>query len=593
MAIDGLPATEQQQAQFLDCVREGFAAASARTGEIVRDFHLADTWIRLRFAGEALISAIVPGLAGPVPSFATEPQFEICLWDTETTGVPLARRPRPVRDFTGRGNIWGFDSCRYRSAYQWGEGSVSVMDRETRQAVFWVPSSQQLPTWVLASPLRSILHWCMELNGRQLVHAAAVGFGGRGVLLPGRGGSGKSSTALACLVGGLDFISDDYLALALDPEPRAYRLYSTAKLNPRSLTLYPELASRCRTVYQPGFDKLVLFLEDGYRDQLRESLPVDLVLTPYITGLPETTLAPVERQEVERALAAETLGHLPHVGSQTVEFLDRASREIPRAAIHLGIDRTAIPSAIKRALETRTTIDVSRYQAGTLRPFVSVIAHFRQEDREELRTLAEEVEAQGYPRTEFIAAVDGTDWALADYVAQLPGTVRLLPSKDPVVNAEAWNRGIRESFSEFLILIEPGDRLQPGALDALVDGVEQPSGAAWVRGRLLSAGPREESFSPLRGALIRKSAFRRYGLFHTDPFFQGREHQEWLKRLEREQAAGRQLEAVILRAACSTSIEPRRPSNDGLLTFLKGELDRQRRGAGNNSAPGTKLNQTT
>lgn len=580
MAIDGLPATEQQQAEFFDRVLDGFASASAKTGEIVRDLRLADTAIRLRFAGESLISAIVPGLANPVSTPAAAPQYEICLWDTKSSGVPLAPPPRPVRDFTGRGNIWGFDSYRYRSAYQWGEGSVNVMDRETRQAVFWVPSNERLPTWVLASPLRCILHWCMELNGRQLVHAAAVGFGGRGVLMPGRGGSGKSSTALACLLGGLDFIADDYLALALDPEPRAYRLYSTAKLNPRSLALYPELAGRCRTVYQPGFDKLVLFLEDGYRDQLRESLRIDLMLRPYITGLPETTLGPVEGQEVERALAAETLAHLPHVGGRTVEFLDRATREIPRAAIHLGTDRMRIPAAVKGALETPTAIDVPQARAGPLRPFVSVIAHFKQEDREELRILATGIEAQGYPRTELIVAVDGTDWALADYVAQLPGTVRLLPSKDPVVNAEAWNRGIRESFSEFLILIEPGDRLQPGALETLVDAAEQHSAAAWVRGRVQSTGLQQQSLSPLRGALVRKSAFRQYGLCHTDPFFQGREHAEWLKRLDQKQTTGHQLETVILRATCATSIEPRRLSNDGLLTFLKSELDRQRREAG-------------
>jgi serine kinase of HPr protein (carbohydrate metabolism regulator) len=30
--------------------------------------------------------------------------------------------------------------------------------------------------------------------------------------------AGKSSTSLACLAAGLELISDDYLALALDPE---------------------------------------------------------------------------------------------------------------------------------------------------------------------------------------------------------------------------------------------------------------------------------------------------------------------------------------------------------------------------------------
>ena len=71
----------------------------------------------------------------------------------------------------------------------------------------------------------------------------------------------------------MDFIADDYLALALDPEPRVYRLYSTAKLDPRSLQSVSRSSARCRTVRRPGFDKVVLFLEDGYGEQLRESLP--------------------------------------------------------------------------------------------------------------------------------------------------------------------------------------------------------------------------------------------------------------------------------------------------------------------------------
>lgn len=52
MAIHGLPATEQEQAQFFADVREGFERASAKAGKIVRDFRIAETSVRLRFAGK-------------------------------------------------------------------------------------------------------------------------------------------------------------------------------------------------------------------------------------------------------------------------------------------------------------------------------------------------------------------------------------------------------------------------------------------------------------------------------------------------------------------------------------------------------------
>jgi len=549
-------ATEEEQARFFDQLHEGFRAAAATTGEIVRDFRVAGTSVRLRFAGDALIPMIVPGLANPVAGIETEPHCEVCLWDSESSGVRVPPSPRPWIDFTGRGNIWGFDSSRYRSAYLWGEGTINVMDRAKRQAVFWVGSAKRLPPWILAAPLRSILHWWMEMNGLQLVHGAAVGYGGRGVLMPGHGGSGKSSTSLACLMSGFDFVSDDYLALALDPEPRAYRLYSTAKLAPESLSLYPDLTARVRTVYQPGFDKAILFLEDGFRQQLRESMPLNLVLKPRISGQRDTTLGPAQSLEVERALASETLVHLPHAGGQTVEFLDRIAHELPCASVHLGTDRTQIAIAIQKALASPIASVPPQRRIGKQEPYISIMVHFRSEDREELRNLATAIDAQGYPRTEFLVLASGPARAMTDEAVSLPGYVRMLDFEQPAVNGQAWNRGIRESFAELLIFIEPGDRFAPGGIAALVRASEMDSRAAWFQGKVLSPVENGQRLGPLRGALIRKCAFKNCGLFAMNFHLQGREHIDWLERAGEKGLVGREIEDPTLQVGGDIETTP-------------------------------------
>jgi GT2 family glycosyltransferase len=209
--------------------------------------------------------------------------------------------------------------------------------------------------------------------------------------------------------------------------------------------------------------------------------------------------------------------------------------------------------------------------------------------------LATGIETQGYPRTELIVMADGTACTMADEIAELSGNVRFLPFKDRVLNAEAWNRGIRESFAELLVLLEPGDRFQPDALDALVRASELKCGPAWIRGRVVSSGLEDESLSPLRGALIRKNAFRECGLFHADPFLQGREHLDWLRRAEEKRLTGHQLETVTLHAASAATIQrcrllpeaaldQLRARNEQILSRLKANLDRRRqRGeAGNN-----------
>jgi cellulose synthase/poly-beta-1,6-N-acetylglucosamine synthase-like glycosyltransferase len=175
------------------------------------------------------------------------------------------------------------------------------------------------------------------------------------------------------------------------------------------------------------------------------------------------------------------------------------------------------------------------------RPAISILVHFREDDREELAALAAMIVAQDYPRAELIVTAEPAARALADMVAKLPGNVKFFLFDDPIVKAEAWNRAIRESFAELLLVIEPGDRLEPGALQTLSDELSA-SKALYV----VPAGV--ESLRPPRGVLMEKNAFRQCGLFCTDPLHQGREHQEWFQRLERNGVCGSRIASVPLRA---------------------------------------------
>jgi hypothetical protein len=300
---------------------------------------------------------------------------------------------------------------------------------------------------------------------------------------------------------------------------------------------------------------------------LRESLPLDLALRPWISGVPQTEIGGAAPFEIESALASETLGHLPHAGAGTVAFLNRVAREIPRSVIFLGTDRAQIAAVIRHALASLGAVSLPDCPADS-QPFITVMVHFHREDRAELRKLAAEIEAQGYPRTEFVVVASGSGSSMTDEAAVLPGMVRFFSFSEPLVNAEAWNRGIRESFAELLLLIEPGDRLPAGSLSALAGASENDPTAAWLRGR--ATGAHSESPEPLRGALIRKSAFRKYGLFPTDPFLQGREHQTWIRRMEEQGLTGRTVETITLHAA-----KPARRFLRPDLGFLRAELVRR------------------
>ena len=53
-------------------------------------------------------------------------------------------------------------------------------------------SADAFPPWEQAAPLRAFLHWEYAARGMRLTHAGTLGIDGKGVLLAGSGGAGKS-----------------------------------------------------------------------------------------------------------------------------------------------------------------------------------------------------------------------------------------------------------------------------------------------------------------------------------------------------------------------------------------------------------------
>ena len=206
-----------------ECAR-GSPRRPRETGEIVRDFRVAGTSVRLRFAGEALTSEIVPGLAGLEPG-----RHRQRLTARSAFGI----RNRPAlrwRRLPGRGKtspgagISGVSIVLGTAPRTTGvRVRVNVMDREARQAAYWVPSSRTRPCgscrrrcgpFFIGGWNSTAVNWYTRRRGAWRLRGTDAG--ARRI--------GQVFDSLACLLAGMDFLADDYLALALDPEPRLYRL---------------------------------------------------------------------------------------------------------------------------------------------------------------------------------------------------------------------------------------------------------------------------------------------------------------------------------------------------------------------------------
>ena len=334
--------------EYFQSLYELFKSSQQVTGPIERSYIIGGYLIRLSFAGEALLS-LTRALEHLSTNDCSTPDLRICLSDSESTGQSMIPRPWEDGDFLARGVIQGYNTERIYTAFQHGSAAVSVLDKERNLAVFWAPDPR-LPYWEEGSPLRTILYWWLLSQELQLVHAAAVGNSTGGVLIGGKGGSGKSTTALACLESNLSYVGDDYTLLGLDPGPVVHSLYNSAKLNNDHAQRFPALLPKIANTDRLTEEKALLFVNEHYPAKVATRLPIQAILLPRVTGLVETRLKRVSVAMALASLAPSTIFQLPRAGNEAFKFLATFARQLPCFSLELGTDLSTIPSVIEGLL---------------------------------------------------------------------------------------------------------------------------------------------------------------------------------------------------------------------------------------------------
>jgi len=402
-----------KQTHFFNQCHDRFLKAREAVGEVKHFYRVGGTSVCLSFAGQIMVPLLSPALEHLRIPETRSPDLTLCIWDSESTSVEMAPPPCTVHSFTDRGDIWGFNSSRIKTAFHWIEASVNVMDLYTNTGVFWVKSAKMLPFWVHASPLRTLFHWWMEKNGCQLLHAAAVGTDDGAVLITGKGGVGKSTTALSCLESGLKYLADDYVIVRLEPEPVVYSLYSTAKLNAEDVMKFPSLARFVKNPEKLDREKAVMFLYPGLVKQIVEKLPLKAIFTPEVVNQTETKLHPTNYLTIQRALSFTTMSQLPNVGLHTHAYISKLAVSLPGFVIELGNDFSKIPAAVSKFLSGNIKFQVDN-QASVpdttniqSRPLVSVIVPVFNGERF-IKNAIDNILSQNYPALEIIIIDDGS-----------------------------------------------------------------------------------------------------------------------------------------------------------------------------------------
>lgn len=208
----------------------------------------------------------------------------------------------------------------------------SLIDTERGEAWYHARSLPDIPWYEKSAPMRMIMHWMCETHGMTLVHAGAVSCGSSCILLTGKGGSGKSTTAVSCALSGMRYLGDDYIVLMKNGTTHAASLYCSAKVGKDMLGRLPEIS-----VAIPGADgeKAVLFLEAACTADASVPMPVSAILAPKVSDSgPRVRRIPGVMAFAE--ISSSTIFQMPGSGKSTFEALRELFRDIPVHALDLS-----------------------------------------------------------------------------------------------------------------------------------------------------------------------------------------------------------------------------------------------------------------
>jgi hypothetical protein len=218
-----------------------------------------------------------------------------------------------------------------------------------------VGDSERFTQYETGRPLHSELMLWHKDRDVQAIHAGLVARGDDGVLLGGPGGSGKSTTALACFTAGFRYLADDHVGVRALPDGGfvGHSLYCSTHLEPAQLKHFPDLRPLAIPGTLPREDKCLMLLSDLRQGELARKARIRAVALPRVVDSDNTSIRPASTVASMLRLAPSSLRMLLHVGAAAGAFdqLGRFLESVPTYWLELGRDLVEIPKRVEEILE--------------------------------------------------------------------------------------------------------------------------------------------------------------------------------------------------------------------------------------------------
>ncbi len=198
------------------------------------DFNPIGTPIRVESNHEAVVKVAQENFGrygNPSPGVAPKFLLRVCVDPVHRAGPPW---PKP-----------SFRSLNHLVHIACGDSNFAIADLDTGVCIGFVTEAMVEDASFFKSTFLDCLFYVLAVHHDYTpVHCSGVVSGGRGVLICGVSGAGKTTLAYACARSGLQVLSDDVVHLRIDPANQQLRLWGRPwflRLVPEAVELFSEL----------------------------------------------------------------------------------------------------------------------------------------------------------------------------------------------------------------------------------------------------------------------------------------------------------------------------------------------------------------
>jgi hypothetical protein len=192
-------------------------------------------------------------------------------------------------------------------------------------------------------------------RGLYTIHAAALEKHGRGILIPGNSGRGKTTSFISLLRYGYRYLSDDH-PLIRDVGTHVEVLPFPIKIHVTDATIafFPELLYAQHHILESGSPKQSFRAEDLYPTSVGDCCQPVLMIFPHVVDVPHSQIELLRKSVALQALLPQALlVYDSEVARREFQVLAKLVQQLDSYRLHFGNDILDLPKLINPLLERK------------------------------------------------------------------------------------------------------------------------------------------------------------------------------------------------------------------------------------------------